>query len=87
MDTDSFVLGVNTKDKIKDLKNPVDLFDLSTLSENGDLFSSEKIYIQNFEIETPRNTWIDDYTCLRSKMYAFKCEDDSKNKLKSSFKS
>ena len=34
LDTDSFVLGVNTKDIIKDLKNLEDLFDFSNLNEN-----------------------------------------------------
>ena len=35
-----------------------------------------------FKIETPKNIFIDDFICLRSKMYAFKCGYDSKNKLK-----
>ena len=39
MDTDSFVLGVNTKDIIKDLKNLEDLFDFSNLNENHELFN------------------------------------------------
>ena len=34
MDTDSFVLSVNTKNIIKDLKNLEDLFDFSNLNEN-----------------------------------------------------
>ena len=34
MDTDSFLLSVNTKDIIKDLKNLEDLFDFSNLEEN-----------------------------------------------------
>ena len=33
-----------------------------------------------FQIETPKNVWIDEFICLKSKMYAFKCGDDSKNK-------
>ena len=41
MDTDSFVLSVNTKDIIKDLKNLQDLFDFSILSENYELFSNK----------------------------------------------
>ena len=83
MDTDSFVLSVNTKDIIKDLKNLEDLFDFSNLKENHELFSSKnKKVIGKFKIETPKNIWIDEFVCLRSKMYAFKCGDDSKNKLK-----
>ena len=39
------------------------------------------------EIATPKIIWIDEYFCLRSKIYAFKCGDDSKNKLKGISKS
>ena len=40
MDTDSFVLSVNTKDIIKDLKNLEDIFDFSNLDENHEIFSN-----------------------------------------------
>ena len=73
MDTDSSVLSINTKDIIKDLKNLEDIFDFSNLEENHELFSNKnKKVIGKIKIET----------CLRSKRYAFKCGDDSKNKLK-----
>ena len=39
MDTDSFVLSINTKDIIKDLKNLEDIFDFSNLDQNHELFS------------------------------------------------
>ena len=39
IDTDSFVLSVNTYDFIKDLKNLEDIFDFSNLNENHELFS------------------------------------------------
>ena len=82
MDTDSFVLSVNTKDIIKDLKNLEDIFDFSNLDKNHELFSNKnKKVIGKFKIETPKNIWIDEFVCLRSKMYAFKCADDSKNKF------
>ena len=42
-----------------------------------------KKVIGKFKIETPKNIRIDEFICLRSKMYAYKCGDDSKNKLKS----
>ena len=88
MDTDSFVLSVNTKDIIKDLKNLENLFDFSNLNKDHELFSSKnKKIIGKFKIETPKNLWIDEYVCLRSKMYAFKCGDDCKNKLKGISKS
>ena len=88
MDTDSFVLSVNTKDIIKDLKNLEDVSDFSNLDENHELFSNKnKKVIGKFKIEVPKNIWIDEFICLRSKMYAFKCGDDSKNKLKGISKS
>ena len=83
MDTDSFVLSVNTKDIIMDLKMLENIFDFSNSDKNHELSSktNEKV-IGKFKIETPKNIWIDEFVCLRSKMYAFKCGDDSKNKLK-----
>ena len=43
--------------------------------------------IGKFKLETPKNIWIDEFVCLRSKVYAFKCGDDSKNKMKGVSKS
>ena len=40
-DTDAFVLSVNTKDIIKDLKKLEDTFDFSTLDKNKELFSNK----------------------------------------------
>ena len=88
MDTDSFILRLNTKDIIKDLKNSEGIFDFSNLDKNHELFinkNEKKIVI--FKIETPKNIWIDEFICLRIKMYAFKCGADSKNKLKGVSKS
>ena len=80
VDTDSFV---NTIDIIKGLKNLEDIFDFSNLDENHEIFSNKnKKVTGKFEIETPKNIWIDEFICLRSKTYAFKCGDDIKNKLK-----
>ena len=88
MDTDSFVLSVNTKDIIIDLKNLEDIFDFSNLNENHELFSNKnKKVIAEFQIETLKNIWIDEFLCLRIKCYAFKCGYDSKNKLKGISKS
>ena len=88
MDTDSFVLSVNTKDIIKDLKNLENVFDFSNLDKNHELFSNKNEKVTGkYKIETPKNIWIDEFICLRSKMYAFKSGDDSKNKLKGIFKS
>ena len=88
MDTDSFLLSVNTKDIIKVLKNLADKFDFSNLDKDHELFSNKnKKLIGKFKIETPKNIWIDEFIALRSKVYAFKCEDESKNRLKGIFKS
>ena len=35
-----------------------------------------------FKIETPKKIWIDEFICLRSKIYSFKIRDASKIKLK-----
>ena len=88
MDTDAFVLSVNTNDIIKDLKKLEDMFHFSNLDEDHELFSNKnKKVIGKFKIETPKNIWIDEFICVRSKMYAFKCGNDSKNKLKGISKS
>ena len=86
--TDSFILSVNTNDIIKDLKNLEDIFDFSNLDKNHELFSNKnKKILGFFKIETPKSIWIDEFVCLRSKMYAFKCGNDSRNKLKGVSKS
>ena len=79
MDTDSFVLGVNAKDIIEDLTNLEDLFDFSNLNE---LFSNKtKKCLVNLKLKLLKKNCIDGIVYLRSKMYAFKCDEDSKNKL------
>ena len=88
MDTDGFILSISTKKIIKALKNLEDIIDFSNLEKNHELFSNKnKKVIGKFKIETPKNIWIDEFVCLRSKMYPFKCGDDSENKLKGLSKS
>ena len=83
MDCDSFVLSIETQNIINNLKNLEDLFDFSNLDKNHELFSNKnKKVVGKFKIETPENIWIDEFVALKSKSYAFKCGDDSKNKLK-----
>ena len=84
MDCDSFVLSIRTKNIINDLKNLEHIFDFSGLDENHELFSNKKKVFGKFKIETPKNVFIDEIVCLRSKMYDFKCKEDTedKNKLK-----
>ena len=55
MDTDSFVLSVNTKNIIQDLHNLKDYFDFSNLNEDHELFSNiNKKVLGKFKIETPK---------------------------------
>ena len=77
------ILSMKTKDVIKDLKNLEDTLDFSNLDENHELFSNKnKKVIGKFKIETPKNIWIDEFVCLRSKAYSFKCNDNTENKNK-----
>ena len=70
---------MNIKDIIKDFKNLEYIFDFINLDKNHELFSNkDKIVIVKFKIENPKNIWIDEFVCLRNKMCAFKCGDNSK---------
>ena len=90
IDTDGILLSMNTKDIINDFKNLEDIFDFRNLDQNHELFSNKnKKVIGKFKIETPKNIRIDEFVCLRSKAYSFKCKDNNekKNKIKGIFKS
>ena len=88
VDTDGMILSMKTENIVKDLKNLEDIFDFSNLHENHDLYSNKnKKVIGKFKIETPKNIIINEFVCLRSKMYAFTCGDESKNKIKGISKS
>ena len=88
MDCDSFVLSIETQNEFNDLKNLEQLFDFSNLNKNHEQFSEKnKKVVGKFKIENPENIWIDEFVALRSKCYAFKCGDNSKNKLKGISKS
>ena len=84
------ILSMKTENIIKDLKNLQDIFDFGNLNENHELSSNKnKKIIGKFKIETPKNIWKDEFVCLRSKAYSFKCNDntESKNKKKGISKS
>ena len=54
MDTDSFVLSINTKHNIKDLKNLEEIVDFSNLDKNQVFFSiKNKKRLVYFKIECP----------------------------------
>ena len=77
------ILSMNTKDIIKDLRTLEDIFDLSNLHEHRELFRNKnKKVIGKFKVGTPENIWIDEFVCLRSKAYSFKCNDNKENKIK-----
>ena len=46
------------------------------------LVTEIKKVIGKFRLETPKKFWIDEFVCLRSKMYRFNCGTNSKKKLK-----
>ena len=74
-------LSMKTKDTIKDLKNLEDNFDFGNLDGNHELFTNgNKKVIGKFKIETPKNIWIDEVVCLRSKAYSFKMQTKIKIK-------
>ena len=90
IDTDGMIFSMKTKDIIKDLKNLEDIIDFSNLDKNHELFSNKnKKVIGRFKLETPLNICIDEFVCLRSKAYSFKCKnnDENKNKMKGVSKS
>ena len=77
------ILSMKTEIIIVDLKHLEDLFVFSNLDENHELFSERnKKVIGIFKIETPKNVWIDEFICLVSKTYSFKCKDNVENKNK-----
>ena len=72
----AFVLSIKHKNIIKDLHNLKNYFDFSNLNNDHELFSNEnKKVLGKFKIETPKNLWIDEFICLRSKAYSYKCGD------------
>ena len=76
-------LSMKRKDIIKDLEKLEDIFDFSNLDKNHELYSEKnKKVVGKFKLETPKNIWIDEFVCLRSKAYSFKCKDNNENKNK-----
>ena len=68
IDTDSFVLSLNTKNIIQDLHNMKEYFDFSNLNKDHELFSNiNKKVLGKFKIETPKNIYIDEFIVLDQK--------------------
>ena len=83
VDTDGLILSMKTENIINGLKFLGDNFDFSNLDENHELFCNKnKKVIVTVKIETPKHIWIDEFACLRSKVFSFKCKDNIENKNK-----
>ena len=83
VDTNGMILSKRTEKNIKILKNLEDKLDCSNLVENHEIFIIEtKKITGKFKLETPKNIWIKELVCLRSKIDAFECGHESKNKMK-----
>ena len=64
------------------------MFDFSNLDEKHETLSNKNKKVKKkIKKETPKNIWIDEFPCLRSKSYSFSCGDDITNKLKCNSKS
>ena len=60
------------------------------MDENNELFSNQKKkVIGKINLETPKNVTTDNFVCLRSNDYSFKCKDniENENKIKGTSKS
>ena len=83
IDTYGMILSMKTQKIIKGLKTLEDKFDFSNLDENQELINNKNIKgICKFKIETIKHIFMDEVIALRSNMYAYKCGNDSKNKMK-----
>ena len=83
VDTDGMFLSMKTENITEDLKNLENKFDFSNLDKNHEIFSEKnKKVVGKFKLEAPKNIWIDEFVCLRSKAYSFKCNDNNENKNK-----
>ena len=48
------------------------MFDFSNLDENPELFGNKNKKVNGkFKIETPKHNWIDEFVCLRSKVFVY----------------
>ena len=55
VDTDAFVLSIDSNNVINDLKNLEDIFDFSNLDKDHELYSiKNKKVVGKFKIETPK---------------------------------
>ena len=43
-------------------------------------------FIGKFKVETPKNVFLDEFICIRSKAFSFKCGSDKLKKFKKNFR-
>ena len=84
IDSDSFVLNVKTTNLIKDSFSRLrDSFDYRNLDKEHPLFRiNNRKVTGNFKKRTPESIWLDEFVCLGSKAYSYKCGNDSETTLK-----
>ena len=87
IDVYGMILSMKTQNNIKGLKNLEDKFDFGNLDETHELFSNKNKKKCKYKIETLKKIYVDDFIALRSKLHAYKCGDDSNNKIKGISKS
>jgi len=79
-DTDSLVYKVTTDDFYQDMYDNKEHFDMSEYDTSNPFYSNEnKKVIGKFKDETPSST-ITEFVGVRSKCYAFKCDDSNISK-------
>ena len=83
---DSFVLSIRAQNIIGDFKNIETLFDFGNPDKIQVLFNKiNKKVVGKITTESPMIIWIDEFICLRSKAYSFKCNDENTIKLQGIF--
>ena len=85
MDTDRFVLSLNTNDIAKELQN-LNLFDFSNLDKMFSVMKKTKV-LGNSKIETLKRKWRGENIYLGRKAHSIKYNDKNTNKLKKFSKS
>ena len=79
-DTDSLCYHIRNQDPFEYMKNNKELFDLSGYNKNNELYNeTNKKVIGKFKDESPENQIIE-FVGLRSKLYAYKTDDEADHK-------
>ena len=86
LDTDSFILTIQTKvivrflEKLQELPEKYEIFDCSNLDEKHKLFSHVyKKIPRNLKKETPKSFYVDKFIALMSKAYSIVVDNKNKN--------